>query len=108
MEVEVNLFQLMIQAFVVVIVIGGAYSLWQTTHAYGGLIGNGLKWIGAGMLVFALEAIDQVLGDLSVVASAVGENAEVAHRILLLLGLLFAAVGFSKLTKVTGKAGDTE
>lgn len=86
----------------VIIIVGGViYSLWQTTKAYGGLIGSGLRWVGLGIAFFALEALDRVLGNLSFVDSFAGANAVLAHDFLLLLGLLFSALGFSKLTKIS-------
>lgn len=95
--------QIVVQIFVIVIIAGTAYSLWRTTRAYGGLIGGALKWIGLGMIMFSLEALDRVLGDLSFVGSLFGgnaENGEIAHNIILLLGLALAAFGFSRLTKI--------
>lgn len=93
--------QLIVQILVVVILVGIVHSLWRTTKSYGGLIGSGLKWIGVGILFFALEALDRVLGSLSFVDSLARQDAGMAHNIILLLGLLFSAIGFSKLTKVT-------
>lgn len=87
--------QLLVQIFVIVIVIGGIYSLWHTTRAYGGVVGRGLRWIGIGIILFSIEALDRVLGSLSVIKT------ETAHNVVLLLGLLFAAVGFAKLRQVT-------
>ena len=96
-----DLGQLLVQIFVVVIVIGIAHSLWRTTKAYGGLIGGALKWIGLGIVFFALEALDRVLGNWSFVSSLFqGNNAELAHNAILLLGLAFSAIGFSRLTKI--------
>lgn len=92
--------QLIVQIFVVVIVIGIAHSLWRTTRVYGGLIGGALKWIGLGIVLFALEALDRVLGNLSFVASLAGQNAPLVHDAILLVGLTFSAIGFSRLTKI--------
>lgn len=91
---------LVIQIFVVIIVSGVFYNLWRTAQAYGGLIGGGLRWIGSGMIFFALEALDRVLGSLSFVNALSLANAELVHNFLLLIGLLFSAIGFSKLTKI--------
>lgn len=90
----------LIQGFVVIIMIGAIYSLWQTSRAYGGLVGKGLRWIGLGICFFSLEALDRVLGHLSFVNAFFGINAEVVHYALLLLGLLFSGIGFSVLTKI--------
>lgn len=91
---------LVIQIFVFIIIIGVIYSLWRTARAYGGLVGTGLKWIGLGMIFFSLEALDRVLGNLSFVASLGFANPELVHNFILLFGLLFAGIGFSKLTKI--------
>lgn len=90
----------LVQIFFLVIVVGIAQSLWRTTRAYGGLIGAALKWIGLGIVFFSLEALDRVLGSLSFVNSLGPANPEVVHNALLLLGLLFSAIGFRGLTKV--------
>lgn len=92
---------LIIQIFIFIVVVGVIYSLWRTARAYGGLVGAGLKWIGLGMIFFSLEALDRVLQNLSFVASFAGFlDPELVHNLLLLFGLLFAGIGFSKLTKI--------
>lgn len=90
----------LVQGFIVIIMIGAIYSLWQTSRAYGGLVGRGLRWIGTGICFFSVEALDRVLGHLSFVTSSFGANAEIAHYALLLFGLLFSGIGFSILTKI--------
>lgn len=95
-----NLGQLLVQIFVVVIFFGILYSLKKTTAAYGGLIGAALRWIGLGIVILAIEALDRVLGSLSFVGSLVPNYAPMAHNLLLLFGLAFATIGFSKLTKI--------
>jgi hypothetical protein len=93
--------QLLVQIFMATIVVGGIYSLWQATRAYGGLIGGALKWIGIGMVFFFVEAVDRGLGHLSVIASVGDANAEIVHSTVLILGLLFAGIGFSRLTRIS-------
>lgn len=90
----------LVQAFVLIIIIGVAYSLWRTTKVYGGLIGTALKWMGLGMIFFSLEALDRVLGPLGFVKSISVTDPEMAHNIILLLGLLFSGIGLSKLRKI--------
>lgn len=94
-----------VQIFLAIIVVGVIYNLWRTTKAFGGLIGIGLKWIGLGIVFFSLEALDRVLtlGGLSFVESIGGTelNQELIHHLLLLFGLLFSAIGFSRLTKIS-------
>ncbi len=94
---------LLVQIFIVVIIVGVIFNLWKTTRAYGGVIGFGLKWIGLGMVFFSLEALDRALGYLSFVNSIFAQNQTIAHHIILLLGLLFSGIGFSKLMKVPTK-----
>lgn len=92
--------QTFLQILAVIIILGMLYSLWRTTRAYGGLIGAGLRWIGLGVVFFSLEALDRVLGDLSYIGSFSSGNPELAHNVVLLLGLIFSGIGFSYLTKV--------
>lgn len=93
-------FEIIIQGFVAVIIIGITYSLWSTSKVYGGLIGASLRWIGLGILFFSLETLDRVLGDLSFVNSLSADNAELLHYLLLFLGLSCSGIGFSRLTKI--------
>lgn len=91
---------LLVQLFLIVIIIGIIYNLWRISRSFGGIIGTGLRWIGLGILFFSLEALDRVLGGVGIITANFGENAEYAHNALLVLGLLFSGVGFSKLTKI--------
>ena len=94
---------LLLQILMAVVILGVIYSLWQTTKAYGGLIGAALKWIGIGIMFFSIEAFDRVfgtLGNFSLVSSLGFSEPVLIHNSLLLLGLLFSGVGFSKLTKI--------
>ena len=93
---------LVLQGLVLIIIIGVVYSLWQTTKSYGGVIGSALKWIGVGILFFTVEALDRIFGTLANVSFvntiSIAEPA-VLHNLLLLFGLLFSGIGFSKLTR---------
>lgn len=91
----------LVRIFVIVIIVGVVYSLWRTTKAYGGLIGSGLKWIGLGIVFFSLESLDRVLGNLSFLNSISPDSPEVVHNIVLIFGLLFSGIGFSRLLKIT-------
>jgi len=93
-------YTLIVQGLVIVVVIGGVYSLWQTTRAYGGLVGAALKWIGLGMIVFAVVALNRSLGNLVLGSIASDFFSETIENILLLLGLAFSGFGFSRLTKI--------
>ena len=86
-----------------IVILGVIYSLWQTTRAYGGLIGTALKWIGIGIVFFSIEAFDRVfgaIGNFSVVSSLGFFEPSLIHNTLLLLGLFFSGIGFSKLTRI--------
>lgn len=94
---------LILQVLMAVVILGVIYSLWQTTKAYGGLIGGALKWIGIGMVFFSVEAFDRVfgaVGNFSVVNSLGIAQPDLMHNAILLLGLFFSGVGFSKLTRI--------
>lgn len=91
---------ILIQGLVIIIIIGVVYSLWRTTKTYGGLVGAALKWIGLGMVFFSLEALDRALGNLSFVNYISSVYSVSVHDAILLLGLIFSGIGFSKLTKV--------
>lgn len=91
---------MLIQGLIAVIVIGEIYTLWRTSKSYGGLIGRALRWIGFGMIFFSLEAVDRGLGSLSFINPLSHGNSDLFHNIVLLLGLLFSAFGFSQLTKI--------
>jgi len=92
--------QSLVQILFVLILLGGVYNLWRTAKTYGGLIGRGLKWLGLGIIIFSIEALDRVMGEFSFVDSLTFVDPELAHNFLLLLGLLFSAFGFSVLQKI--------
>lgn len=89
-------------ALLLVTVIGVLYSLWKTTQAYGGLIGAGLRRIGFGIVFLSVEALDRVaqsFGTRDLLASLVPAYfLQNLHDALLLLGLFFLMLGFSKLS----------
>jgi len=94
---------LILQILMLIVILGVIYSLWQTTRAYGGLIGGALKWIGVGIVFFTIEAFDRVfgaLGSFSIVSSLPFAQPALVHNAILLLGLVFSGLGFSKLTKI--------
>ena len=93
---------IILQGLVLVIIIGVIYSLWETAKAYGGLIGTALKFIGAGILFFIIEAFDRIFGilvKLSFIDSVTILEPKLVHLIILLVGLLCSGIGFSKLTR---------
>lgn len=85
-----------------VTVIGVVYNLWRTTRAYGGLIGQGLRWLGFGIVFLVVEALDRIaqsFGSSDLLSTFIPRYyLNNAHDALLLLGLFFLALGFSKLS----------
>jgi hypothetical protein len=91
----------------IAVVIGVIYNLWKTTMAYGGLIGQGIRWVGVGIMFFSVIALDRVAQNFSqmgIVSGLVPPRYEtVAQDTVLLLGLFFAAMGFVKLSSAVKK-----
>jgi len=89
-------------SLLLVTVIGVLYNLWKTTRAYGGIIGQGLRRFGFGIIFLSVEAIDRIaqnFGSKDLLESfAPKYYIENVHDIILLLALFFLALGFSKLS----------
>ena len=89
----------------VVVVIGVIVNLWKTTRKYGGIVGNGLRLVGTGMVFLSVEALDraaQSLGNAGVIASIMSEKYQpIVHDLLLVIALFFVALGFIKFHSVT-------
>jgi len=89
----------------VVVVIGVIVNLWKTTRKYGGIVGNGLRLVGTGMVFLSVEALDraaQSLGNAGVIASIITEKYQpIVHDLLLVIALFFVALGFIKFHSVT-------
>jgi hypothetical protein len=94
--------QIAASLLLLVTVIGVVYNLWKTTKAYGGLIGQGLRRFGFGIVFLVAEALDRIavsFGSRDLFSSFIPKYyLSNAHDTLLLLGLLFLAWGFSKLS----------
>lgn len=86
---------LIIQAFMVVIVIGMFYSLWSSTKLYGGIIGKAIRMFGLGMLFITLSILEHLLIVFMIIQN--DPQLAVAQDILSLAGLVFLALGFSTL-----------
>ncbi|MBI4054178.1 MAG: hypothetical protein HY397_02510 [Candidatus Doudnabacteria bacterium] len=88
----------------VAVLIGVFFNLWKTTKVYGGIIGQGLRRIGIGIVFLAIEAIDRVAENFSgygIVAGLVGRDYNIfTHDFILLLGLFFISMGFVKFSSV--------
>lgn len=88
----------------VAVVIGALYSLWKTTQAYGGIIGQGIRLIGAGSIFLAVEALDRMTSSfgVGVIDGLVSSYYEpLVHDVLLIIALLFTLFGFTKLLSAT-------
>lgn len=88
-----------IQLLVLVIIIGGFYSLHASTKAYGGLIGKAIRLLGVGMLFVVVAVIEKVLINLSVIKLT--SELSLLHDGLTLLGLFFLGLGFSRLASAS-------
>jgi hypothetical protein len=94
-----NIVDVLIQGFVVVIIIGVFYNLIVTTKAYGGIIGKAIRLLGVGILFIAMASIERALINFSIIQTS--QNIMIVQDVLLLLGLIFAGLGFSKLASGT-------
>lgn len=87
-----------LQALIVVILIGMLYSLWMTTKAYGGIIGYAVRLIGIGITLISIVVLEKMLINFGIVENST--NLQLAQDILTLLSLLFLSWGFKKLAAV--------
>jgi len=87
-----------IQALILVILIGMMYSLWMTTRAYGGLIGNAIRYIGIGMIMVAVVVLEKMLINFNVVTNS--PNLQLAQDLMTLLSLIFLSMGFKRLANI--------
>jgi hypothetical protein len=87
-----------LQALIVVILIGMLYSLWMTTRAYGGIIGHAVRLIGIGITLISIVVLEKMLINFSVIINT--SNLQIAQDVMTLLSLLFLSWGFKKLASV--------
>ena len=90
---------LIIQGCIAAIIIGIFYSLWSSTKAYGGVIGQAVRFLGVGMLFITIAVIERILVNLNIVV--ITPDLALAQDILNLIGLVFLGFGFSKLGSVS-------
>lgn len=85
----------------VVVVAGLIINLLRTTQRYGGIIGNGIRKVGVGMIFLSVEALDraaQSLGNAGFVAAlAPDQFVPVVHDLFLVIALFFVVLGYAKL-----------
>lgn len=84
-----------VQGLVAVIIIGGFYSLYASTKAYGGLIGQAIRFLGVGMMFVVIAVIEKILINFGVITLTT--NVSLIQDAFNLLGILFLGIGFSKL-----------
>lgn len=84
-----------IQGLVAVIIIGGFFSLYKSTQAYGGLIGKAIRLLGVGMMFIVVAVIEKILINLTIIKLT--STMSLVHDGLTLFGLLFLGLGFSRL-----------
>lgn len=84
-----------VQGLVVVIIIGGFYSLYASTKAYGGLIGQAIRYLGIGMMFVVIAVIEKILLNFGIIP--LSANLSLVQDGFNLLGILFLGIGFSKL-----------
>lgn len=89
---EANLF---IQGFIAIILVGVFYNLWASTKVYGGIVGAAIRLLGLGMLFITVAVIEKTLINFSVIHANL--NLALVQDVLNLIGLVFLALGFSKL-----------
>jgi hypothetical protein len=90
-----NPIEFFVQGLVLVIIIGGFYSLHATTKAYGGLIGKAIRLLGTGMLFVVISVIEKFLLNFAIFEPTV--TLSLIQDAMNLLGILFLGLGFSRL-----------
>ncbi len=99
---QYNTTQFVWSALMLAAVVGVLYNLWRTTRAFGGIIGQGLRMIGLGIVFLSVEALDRVaqsFTDTGIISGLVSYNLNTTvHNSIFVLGLFFVALGFIRLS----------
>ena len=90
-----NPIEFFVQGLVIVVVIGGFYSLHASTKSYGGLIGKSIRLLGTGMLFIVIGIIEKFLLNFGILQATT--TLSLVQDGLNLLGILFLGLGFSRL-----------
>ncbi len=90
-----------LQALIVVIMIGMLYTVWHTARAYGGLIGKAVHMVGIGITLVSAVVLEKIIVNFGVVENTV--NLVLIQDVLTLASLVFLFIGFRRLAQV-GKA----
>lgn len=86
---------IIIHGLMTAILIGMFYNVWISTRVYGGLIGHAIRLLAVGMLFVTIAVIEKIFLNFGIIHPSV--EVSFIQDILTLLGLLFLALGFSKL-----------
>lgn len=86
---------LIIQGLLAAVIIGMVYSVWATTRAYGGLIGKAVRLLGFGIVFIIIEVIEKMLINFGAIKMT--SNLAMTEDILIIIGLFFLTIGFSRL-----------
>ena len=89
---------ILVEGLVVIIIIGGLYSLYASTRSYGGLMGSAIRLLGIGMLFVILAAIEKILMNFSILEDS--NTVGLIQDGFNLVGILFLGLGFSKLASI--------
>lgn len=87
-----------LQALIVVIMIGMLYTVWHTARAYGGLIGRAVQMMGIGITLVSAVVLEKTLINFDVVENS--PNLAMAQDIFTLAALVFLFIGFRRLAKI--------
>lgn len=90
-----NPISFLVQGLVVVIIIGGFYSLYASTRTYGGLIGQAIRLLGIGMLFVVVAVIEKLLLNFAILQP--GTFLSLIQDGFNLFGIFFLGWGFSRL-----------
>ncbi|HYE22025.1 MAG TPA: hypothetical protein VD998_00365 [Verrucomicrobiae bacterium] len=90
---------IIIQGLITVIIIGMFYTVWASTRAYGGIIGQSLRLLGFGILFMSVAVIEKMLINFSVITDSA--NISLTQDVFNLVGLALSAWGFSRLASAS-------
>jgi len=88
-----------IQGLLGIIILGVFTNIWNSTKAYGGIIGGAIRFLGFGMLFMSISVLERILINFQIIA--ISPNLSLAQDILSLLGLALLGIGFSRLAAAT-------
>lgn len=87
-----------LQALIVVIMIGMLYTVWRTASTYGGLIGHAITLMGIGITLVSAVVLERMLINFNVIE--ISPNLALAQDGMTLGALVFLLLGFRRLAAV--------